>query len=266
MGDIEDITYGIMPVSEEFSDCLYDSDFVGWNPAVSRSEAERRLVNYLKEYGEYYLPEHLEYIKRNFHNYISLRGANTILAQIYSYLGIFREENDTYLGYAKKLEEYFDLDRDILDIASGDYPPFALFIALRQLQLGCGTVTVMDPALVCEHKIPAPNMKVYRKSYTSFTPVDGYSLITSTLPCGLTEKLLRRFIGGDKDLFIALCACYNHNEIYPGLSKKNYIRTYEIALDYAQSLFEKRGRGELIIDKLDSNYNASQPILIYKAN
>lgn len=266
MEDIEDITKDIMPLSAEFAECLYDPDYVGWNPTVSRKEAERLLITYLKEYGRYYLPNNLKYIKNNFHNYLAIRGVDTKLAQVYSHLGIYSEENDIYLGYVKKLEEYFNLDKDIFDIASGDYPSFAEKVAERQIKIGSGTITVMDPALVCIEKSPYPNMKICKTHYTSFTPVDNYSLITSTSPCSLTESLLNRFIGRDKDMFIALCSCFNHSEIWPGLSTRGYIRTYEIALEYAQNLFKKRGKGELIVDKLDSSYNASQPILIYKAN
>ena len=125
----------------------------------------------------------------------------------------------------------------------------------------------MDPALFCTDMTPYPNMKVQRRCYTSFTPIDSFSLITTTLPCNLTHTLLNRMVCGNQDFFMALCACLGHNYIWPDFKSHNYTRTYEIALDYAFSLYEKRGKkGELIVEHLDSKYNASQPILIYKAN
>ena len=247
---------GLRPLSPDYSEYMYDPDYFGWSPAVSRGESEEIALKYLEEFGSEYLPENLEYIKNNFHNYMYLKGADTRLAQIYSHLGIYKEENDTYLGYAKKLEDHFDIDTDIFDIASGDYPAFAEKIAKRQIELGCGTVTVIDPAIVCSKKVPYKNMKVYRKCYSSKISVDNYSIITSTLPCFLTETLLNRFICSDKKLFVALCACFNHNEMWPGQRKDTFIRTHEMALDYSFKLFNERGRkGKKKVQKEEERIN-----------
>ena len=92
--EMNDITEGILPISEEASEYLYDPDFVGWRPTVSRDVADKLLREYLMTYGLGYCEGNLRFIKENFHSNLSFRGVDARLGQVFSHLGLYEEKND----------------------------------------------------------------------------------------------------------------------------------------------------------------------------
>ena len=114
-------------------------------------------------------------------------------------------------------------------------------------------------------------MVLHKEKFTMNKRIEEFELITSTFPCEATKILLDRFIGTDKDLFIGLCSCTLHSYGFDPKdpSFRNWARTYNpnkigAIVEYANNLCKRRGKGEIIVKKLDEKYNISSPILIYK--
>lgn len=248
----------------DFGELLYDDYQPRWTPTISIEEAKKLLVNFLDTYGENYMKEDLNFIKRNFHNYYSLYGVDTRLAQLYSLFGCFSKYSDPYIGFANVLQKYFDIKVDILDVASGHYPAFGIIVASRQIELGCGTITLYDPSIVCKDKPAYPNMKIYRDRFDNIPSLSEYSLITSTLPSTITKKIIDKVIGTDQELFLVLCGYNGNGTYYEEFNVGDSVKLYDVITRYATNLCKKRGKGEIIVDYLDKSYNISQPILIYK--
>lgn len=263
---MEKYSDGIEGLSVDFGELLYDYYLPRWRPTIPTEDAKKMLAVFLDTYGKNYSEKDLAYIKSNFHNYYSLFGADTRLGQLYSLFGCYPSDADPYLGFANVLQKYFDIRTDILDVASGHYPSFGKIVAGRQMQLGCGTITLYDPNIVCAENPPYPNMKVYKEKFQDAHSISDFRLVTSTLPCTVTKELLEQFVGTDQDLFMALCGCYGHENDFRLFENAKGIRLYDAVTRYAIDLCKKRGKGEILVDKLDDSYNIGQPILIYKAN
>ena len=100
----------------------------------------------------------------------------------------------------------FDIRCNILDVASGYYPAFGYEIAGRQLQLNKGTVTCIDPNLVCTkpfHK----NVKLVKDNFTEKYDLNEYDLVVSSLPCEVSYELFKVLMESQKDFFVYPCNC-----------------------------------------------------------
>lgn len=254
----------IRGLDAEFGELLYDNYHPRWRPIISIEEAKKMLAVFLDTYGGNYTKEDLEFIKSNFHNYYSLYGVDTRLAQLYSLFGCFPEQSDPYIGFVDILQKYFDIKTDILDVASGHYPAFGRIVASRQIELDHGTITLYDPNIVCKDNPPYPNMKIHKDVFENIPCFSEYSLVTTTLPCTITKEVIDKVVGTDQDLFLALCGCNGHGTFYREFNVGNSVKLYEAITKYAINLCKKRGKGEIIVDHLEKSYNVSQPILIYK--
>jgi len=59
-------------------------------------------------------------------------------------------EPNVYEDVVAELYSNFNIWCKILDISSGCYPAFAYEVAKRQQEIGAGTITCVEPNLVCD--------------------------------------------------------------------------------------------------------------------
>ena len=169
------------------------------------------------------------------------------------------EDYDIYESLVDDLIELgFDIGCNILDVASGYYPAFGYEIAGRQLQLNKGTVTCIDPKLVCGtpyHK----NVKLIRDNFTKEYDLSSYDLIVSSLPCEVSYELFAALMNSNKDFFVYPCNCMpvfadNQTGLF-WLDLYGYCRKYE-----RENNIETR----LINCKFFNNPYASNRAIIYR--
>ena len=236
---------------------IFDDDYYGWTPMLTYNELKIRFIEYLKMYGASYDKNNLKIIKDYFLSCLGIKSPNVLLAQIYSCVGAYSTVDDPYIGYLNKLKEFFNINCNILDVASGDYPAFGVQIAKEQLTLSNGTVTMYDPNLVLGRPL-IKNMVLHKEKFTKETVISNFDVVTSILPCSVTDLLLDRLLEEDKEFFVALCNCHEHGQ------HGHQIRSHEEIISEVNSKIQKRGNGKLIVEHLEEHYRNKLPILIYK--
>lgn len=241
----------------DFGDIYEDLDYYGFTPKVSHGDAKRMLIQYLIEYGKYYTEQDLNFIKYNFLSYLGLRSPDTRLSQIYSHLDMYKDDNDPYLGYLDRFEEHFNVDSNILDIASGCYPAWAEKIAIKQARLGSGSITIYDPKLVISK--PVGPMVLHKKCFNSSVSIQGFDVVTSILPCEVTNLVINSALENNKNFFVALCGCHNKK------SDNSSFFTHDDIINKIYRNIKSYGNGTLEIDRLGNSYNNHLPILVYKS-
>lgn len=181
---------------------------------------------------------------------------------IYDELGLIPEDNNIYENFIDILIQYFDINCDILEVAGGNIPRLAIRLSNRQMRLGRGTITVIDPTLSVIN-MNYPNIKLCREQFDLETIVDYYDLIVSLFPCEVTEIIIYKSLEKNKNLFIKLCNCvhkfedisdedYNYYILHPEKYRKVLLERYSF---YAKC-FERKM--DIINEQTDS------PILICK--
>ncbi len=243
-------------------DDLYESDYPVWVPNFTEGEIKKKLLDFLSEYGDLYDSRTITNIKNYFLSCVGRYGVSTTFAQLYSYLEIYPKNRDPYIQYIDKLMEHFEIDVDVLDVASGEFPTFAIRIAQKQIKLNAGTITMYDPALVCK-KEKYPNMCLHKEKFTREVSIEKYDLVTAILPCTITDDLIRILLEQDKNFFIAFCGCFSHDNSTNYFTSK---RLYEKSILMAKEICKQNNNGELLVEELEPNYHRVSPILIYKNN
>ena len=230
----------------------------GWVPTANPFVTRELLSRFMREYSDKYSEKQREllseYLQENVGSYFNQME----LFQIYSYLGLMKDEDNIYYGYYEKMKENFDIDCDILDVACGNIPAFGMIVSEKQLQLANkGTVTVCDPALIFESCDKA-NMKLVKAPFDSNYDVSKYDLITGIMPCSTTRDIVKAACENNKDFYIGLCGCapdgyaYSDGETY--LDKNlNYIK--DMCYIYGRDVQEV---------VLDPNYVVRMPVVYSK--
>lgn len=188
-----------------------------------------------------------------------------IVHQIDAYLGFLDETNNRYLGYLKKLKQYFSLEQDILEIGGGHFPTMAYYIDQAQAQLQqktkVGTITTYDEHLVTTK---LGSIKLKKESFTEYHFLENYQLVVGIMPCEATELIVRKSCEEQKDFFLAFCGCIHFS------SDMAYINSFsgneKCFQDYIYHIAStnKEEGSVLIKDYLDSSYGVPYPILIKK--
>ena len=252
---MDDILDGI--AENIWEDIFEDPEYYGWSPKINYLEAKERFIEYLKLYGKSYDKNNLKFIKEYFLSYLGLISPDVRLAQIYSCIGAYSTYDDPYIGYLNILKKHFDVKCNILDVASGDYPAFGIQVAREQLRLKNGTITMYDPNLVVGKPLTS-NMILYKEKFTSETNISSFDIVTSILPCSITDLLLNKLLEEDKEFLVGLCSCHVHGQ------HGDKIRSHEEIISEVGNKINERGNGSLLIEHLDSHYKNRLPILIYK--
>ena len=237
----------------------YSKKKCSWVPTTSPFMTREILAKFLREYGDKY-PEDVrkmlqEQIYKNVGNYMNLIE----FFQVYSYTGIFGKSDDIYYGYYKKLSELFDIDCNILDVASGYVPAFGTIVSGKQLELpnAKGKVTVCDPAIITE-KAKHSNMIINKDKFSKDMDLSKYDLITGIMPCEVTRDLIKAACEQNKDFYVGLCFC--EPEDYIPVDDKMF---FEENIDYAREVCSWYGR-TLEETQLDPDYYVSLPVIYSK--
>ena len=155
-----------------------------------------KLAQFLKIYGKNYGDEMVKKIKQNYDSYFGDIHAPAYLMQIYHALG--------------ELEPDYDIYRDCVRILRTE---FGYELAkVQKLELGCGTVTLYDPNLVCDNPLYS-NVTIIKKPFTSKIDLSKYDLIVSLLPCEISFDLVKAVAQQDKECFILPCKCQSHRRL-----------------------------------------------------
>ena len=201
-------------------------------------ECEQAVLDYIeKHYCDYtehernYIKRNLSYLKKN-ESTLSIRTPH-FLRQIYDELGIIPDNENTYYGFVKLLEEKMDINRNVIEVASGIIPNVARSVASRQKS---GSITSYDPRLTVQTAL-LPNMTIKRENFTSKTKVKPNSLLLGFMPCEATIDIIESAAINNADFMIGLCE--------GGSRKKFYWLEYEdewlgFVNSYANNKFRKR--------------------------
>ena len=129
---------------------------------------------------------------------------------IYDELG-FIPDNNRYDSFIEKLSKEFDITGNILEVAGGNLPRLGERIAKKQIELGNGRITVIDPELsVSTSKYS--NLVLCKEEFTLDTNIKNFDLIISLFPCEATELTIYKSFNENKNFFIRLCDCIHQYE------------------------------------------------------
>lgn len=183
---------------------------------------------------------------------------STTIQQMYYAANIY-EYNDIYAILVNTMQELaFDIECNVLDVASGYYPALGYEIAGRQLQLNKGTLTCIDPNLVCDkpfHK----NVKLVKDNFTEKYDLSHYDLIVSSTPCTISRELFNSVMKAKKNFFIYPCNCFTYNP--DNATGYLWVELFEICKEYErENKIENRTK-----IKFFNNPYSTRPV-IYKNN
>lgn len=203
------------------------------------TENEKKAINsklskFLKQYGEYYKedPAMYYYIQKMFIPSLELGASSDILIEIYQELELSKYlRNDYYSTFIKHMQEEFEIDNNLLEVACGIIPSLANKIRKQQKS---GSITVMDPMVIEEYKA---DITIKKETFTEKTDVSKYDLIYSFYPCESTPEMIKSSFKNDKDLFLELCGCVHTPGDY--LTEKKFPNNYRVYLEYLEYLLAK---------------------------
>ena len=218
-----------------------------------------RFEKFLLKYESLYDQRMINYIKENFWDSMD-EVVPDVLMQVYSELGILK--NNFYLEHLNKIKQNFDITGDVLEVCSGVIPAFGNLMAKEQLKIGCGTITLCDPALILD-KPKYPNMKLVKDKFTLDTNINNFDLITGILTCEATEDIIESACKNHKNFYIAMCGC-THFKAFPLFTSLTPEVYQKQVITLTKNLLKKYDNGELVIEKLDDSYELNYPILYNK--
>ncbi len=246
-----------------------------------KEEIRNRLYEFLNENKDGYTEDELDFIKNFF--WINFKSFATIdiLMQLYDEIGVYEilKEAATsgkisnkflrdsfYEMHLKKLQDFFPIDGNILDVASGYIPAFGNNIAKKQLQIGTGKITVCDPSLIIKES-KYKNMILCKEEFTTNTDVTKYDLITGIMPCEATVPIIEAACKSQKDFYVAMCGCvhFPNDDLMVDYGVQYLVDEYQdYVIDFTERALKKYDNGKLHIERLDSKYGIDYPILINK--
>lgn len=172
---------------------------------INEEEYKRRIDEFLEVHKSAYTELEREFIRKNaawtLHNdngfYVS-----SILRQVLAETNLLEDRKNMYKGFINVLEENFDIDRNIVEVAGGIIPSLAKIIALKQKS---GTITVYDPRVIVPDKCP-DNLIVKRQSFNSKTQIPANTqMIIGFMPCDATMDIIETACKNNIDFAISLC-------------------------------------------------------------
>ena len=234
---------------------LYVSIFPG--EIMTNNEIQIRYNALLNEYSQGMDKRALAFIRENFWGLRNSHDIPDILMQAYSETGIFND--NIYLKHLEKIKEIFDIDCNVLEIGGGMLPAFANILAMEQLKLGKGTVTVYDPMLAT-NKSKHSNLKLVKEPFTLNHEVKGFDLIVGIMPCDATETLIRQACSNRKDFYLFMCGCTHFS--YMDMFRYNI--TPESYQKYIINLANSLINDKISTDTFENKYGLDYPILYKK--
>lgn len=232
-----------------------------WTPTSNAFLSKEILNSFLRKYKNNYSIENRALLESGLFSRLGHYLNPLEFLQIYSYLGLIGKDNDIYYGYYKKLSENFDIDCNILDVASGCLPAFGLIISGEQMKLPCskGTITMCDPAIIFDAGKKG-NMTLVKDKFDK-EMIKSYDLITGIMPCSTTKDIITGACENNKDFYIGLCGCPPEDE--DSFNLDDGTTFLEINQKFAKDMCDEYGR-TLCVDHLDPNFYVRMPVIYSK--
>ncbi len=171
-------------------------------------EAYERFKEFLLQYEQDYNPVLLDIIKKNFKTGINSKDITDVLKQVYVYLDILPEEQNTYKMCLNIIKEEYGLEQDILEIGAGAIPILSIYIENEQKK---GTITAYDKNLV-------PNslgkIKIYKQNFTKNDSTKNYDLVIGIYPCEASSLVIEKASEENNDMFLLSCDCTHFSNEY----------------------------------------------------
>lgn len=171
---------------------------------INEEEYKKRINKFLEDHKEAYTEQERKFIKRNAEwAFRSNNGfyTSSLLRQILAETNLLEDHKNMYKGFLKKLEDHFDINRDIVEVAGGIFPSLAKMIALKQKT---GTITVYDPRIVVPDKCP-DNLILKKQSFNSNTQIPTAQMLIAFMPCDATMDVIESACKNNVDFMIGLC-------------------------------------------------------------
>lgn len=172
---------------------------------INEEEYKRRINEFLEVHKDAYTDKERDFIRKNAEWTVHSSNAfyvSSILRQVLAETNLLEEHKNMYKGFLKILEEQFDINRNIVEVAGGIFPSLAKMIALKQ---ETGTITVYDPRIVVPDHCPK-NLIVTRKSFTTKTKIpEDTQMLIAFMPCDATMDIIESACKNNMDFMISLC-------------------------------------------------------------
>ena len=240
-----------------------------WIPNKSYDEIYRLYQELVSKYGNERIWDisFKEFMDRYYFAMIEKEGLEdrervmpSELMEIYSEFDITPNEDNPYVAHANNIEKYFGVDKNILEVAGGIMPALSSLIARKQLRLGSGTVTMIDPKII-DTKSRYSNLKLQKQEFTKLCDVSNFDLLVGIMSCGVTGEIIESATKNNKDFYIAMCGCPAEEYAYYysfAIPEFNYL------IPYARELVENNNMGTLEMTFLDAKYEIPYPIIYNK--
>ena len=232
-----------------------------WTPLITNEELKRKLELFTKKYGSKFSLKMKNDLRNHFVKRLGKYDNPTDFMQLYDCFGAIPDCINFYLYHLNEIKKIFGLDKNIIEIAGGIYPTFAKKIAIEQLNIGKGTITVYDPRLITSRLSRYPNLKLFNRYFTSEIDIDKYNLLVGIMPCDATDTIIEAIEKYNKDFYIAFCGCGRNFRLSDdSCSEPDYVSQIEIL----KEICKYYNLGDLIIKYLPSNYNVDYPLVYNK--
>ena len=226
-------------------------------------EYQKKFEEFKKKYQHEYSKSEWDYIEYYFFKQIHDIYAPNIMMQIYGKLGIKDSPAIFYRKHLELIKQNFPIDGNVVEVAAGNFPIFAEDLAKEQGEIGKGTITIYEPALI-EMTPKYPNMTLHKEEFTKETDLTGADLVIGIHPCKATWAILENAIKHKKDFYVAMCGC-DHTpgvEYMDFMEQSPYLFQKE-TINLAKRLLKKYPNGELQVTTLEG-YPFDFPILYNK--
>lgn len=158
-------------------------------------EQDKKVLAFLKKYGKNYPETAYEYIK-DWYNTTNEEADVDIIKQIYSYTRVVDDEYDIYKGFSTLIDQNFNINSNILEVAGGFVP--ALANRINEIQ-NSGSITVYEPNLVMS---TLGKVKLVKEKFTEHTDIKSYDLVCALYPCDATALTLEKACVEKKDFIL----------------------------------------------------------------
>lgn len=168
--------------------------------------------------------------------------------------------NNVSKEFVELIENEFGLDKRILEISCGPIPFLSKQIAKKQIRIGKGTITAIDPLLVMRKY---KNITLIKQQITSLTDISNYDLIVSKEPCMATELIIKLCYRYSKEFSIIPCDCYNLLPEFMDFSDQPIKQWYDYVFDVCKT-WNKSDKFEVSKTYFNEECNYKNPIYIRK--
>lgn len=171
--------------------------------AESRAKYSKLFEDYVKKYGSFYDKDALEFIKSNFLDVnFEWEIDIDILNQVYEEIGVFNEyTNNSYTNFYSLISERYNLNQNILEVASGMFPSFARMVTRKQI---IGTVTVMDPDTIIDR---IDGIKIIKNELKDDFDASDYGFIYALSPCEALKTIIEVANKHNIEFCVLACGC-----------------------------------------------------------